>query len=144
MNNERKQILEMLSAGKVTVEEAEKLLAALNDTTSTPQSETTATENTSVKREPKFLRVVVDGQEDGSPSKVNVKVPWKLIKAGVKLGAWLPKESHDHVNEALHKKGFNMDLGKMKAEDLEELLMGLGELEVDVNDSNQKVRVFCE
>ena len=31
MSEERKQILEMLSSGKVTIEEAEKLLDAIND-----------------------------------------------------------------------------------------------------------------
>ena len=48
------------------------------------------------------------------------------------------------MNDALHRHGMTVDLGQLKPENLEELVDQLSDLTVDVDDSNAKVRVFCE
>ena len=51
----------------------------------------------------------------------------------------------DQVSKALGEKGFAVDLSKLRAEDLDELVSHLGELSVDVEGSRgEKVKVFCE
>jgi hypothetical protein len=138
MNEERKRILEMLAEGKINTDEAERLLSALsNETEKGPD----ITEKLSGI---KYLRVVVEpvpGSEN--PEKVNIRVPLKLIRAGLKLAAFIPKDAQGKVNEALHEKGINVDFSRIKPEDLEELLEQLSDLTVDV-EGKEKVRVFCE
>ena len=57
MNDQRRQILEMLAAGKISADEAERLLAALDRDTAPPSEE--ASPAATSKKKPKFLHVQV-------------------------------------------------------------------------------------
>ena len=135
MNEHRRQVLQMLSQGQITADEAERLIAALEKE---PSSDSTP------KVKPKFIRVVV---EDG-PTKVNVRVPMQLLRAGVKLASLIPPQARIHVDGALREHGMQIDLSQLKPENLEELVEHLNDLTVDVDqkDANTKVkvRVYCE
>jgi hypothetical protein len=68
-----------------------------------------------------------------------------LIRAGIKLTSLIPPEAMEKVNGALKEKGINFDVRSVKAEDIEELIGALGELEVDVMSAKgEKVKVFVE
>jgi hypothetical protein len=138
MSEERKKILEMLAEKKITVEEAERLLNALG------APESGSAEPAGLKFPWKYLRVLVEpgpGSERGD--KVNIRVPMKLIRAGLKWAALIPKHAQGDVNKALQDKGIDLDFSKIKPEDLEDILSNLDELVVDV-DGRDKVRIFCE
>jgi hypothetical protein len=138
MNQERHRILTMVSEGKVSASEAEALLDAM----ATP--ERTAV-NAEMVANPRYLRVLVEGHEGPEGAKVNVRVPFNLIRAGVRLAALLPAAAHGPVNKALAEQGIEIDVSKIKPEDLEGLVQHLTELSVDVESNNgEKVRVFCE
>jgi len=124
MNEERKRILGMLSEGKISAEEAEELLSALSeDNEAVPET---------AKKEPRYLRVMVEpGPESSSPDKVNIRIPLKLIRAGLKLASFIPKNAQVKVNEALHEKGIEADFTKMKPEDLKEIIAQLDDFRVD-------------
>lgn len=141
MGNERQQILEMLANGKVTVEEAEKLLNAIGDTTSTPQAEGKPAVIATVNK-PKYLRVVVSEGDDGS--KVNIRVPIALLRSGIKLASIIPPDAVGKIDSSLQEKGISFSLSDIKPEMIEELIDSLSELTVDVNDRHDSVRVFCE
>jgi polyhydroxyalkanoate synthesis regulator phasin len=136
MNENRRQILEMLSAGKITADEAERLISAVEKEPEPPSG-------SSVKAKPKYIRVVVDDSGKGT-TKANIRVPMQLLRSGVKLAALIPVQARDHVNSALHEHGIAFDLSQIKPENLEELIDQLDELTVDVDDKDVKVRVFCE
>lgn len=141
MNEHRREILEMLANGKITAAEAERLLAALdkNQSAGTPAQEPAA------KPSPKYMRVLVETDEDkDSPVKVNVRVPMQLLRAGVRLASLIPAQARDQVNDAMREKGVLIDLNQIKPENLEELVDQLNDLTVDVGQKNTKVRVFCE
>jgi hypothetical protein len=129
----------MLSKGQITADEAERLIAALEKEPST--SGVNDSESSS-KVKPKYIRVVVD--DNGGATKVNVRVPMQLLRAGVKLASLIPDQARERVNVALRKEGVPFDLSQVKPENLEELVDHLDELTVDVDDKNTKVRVFCE
>lgn len=137
MNDERKRILNMLAEKKITAQEAEALLDAM----SSPQA-TSATDGGSVRSaDPKYLRVVVEGDAD----KLNVRVPLQLIRAGMRLAALIPATVHGPVNKALQQHGIDVDISKIKPEDVEDLVQHLRDLTVDLEStSGDKVRVFCE
>lgn len=139
MSEERRRILDMLEQGKISAAEAERLLDALSEAPNLDT--TTAYPETDSKPKPKYLRVLVEDKDDN----VDVRVPLQLVRAGIKLGALIPKEAMGKVNHAMDEKGLGINLGDLlKPETIEELIESMGELKVDVNGSDGKVRVFCE
>jgi len=75
---------------------------------------------------------------------VNVRVPVSLIRSGMKLGSLLPGEAGEKVTEALGEKGINFDMRNMKPEDIEELVEALSDLEVNVVNDKEVVKVRVE
>ena len=145
MNDNRRQILDMLAAGQISTEQAERLIAALENKPSATQPGASAEAQPGPL--PKYLRVVVESEEGhhgGGPAKVNVRVPLQLLRAGVKLAGIIPAPARVKVNAALREKGIEFDLGQVKPENLEELINQLKDFTVDIDDTNNKVRVFCE
>jgi hypothetical protein len=147
MNEHRRQILQMLSEGKISADEAERLLAA----TEQPSPSTFANSAFAGKSRPKYLRVVVDSEDDGGhegPTKVNVRVPMQLLRAGVRLAGLIPAAALQRANHAMQENGVPIDLTQIKPENLEELVEQLNDLTVDVDQKEAgarvKVRVFCE
>lgn len=141
MNENRRQILEMLVQGKITADEAERLISAVE------KADAPVAGDGEARAKPKYLRVVVESEDErlgGGPSKVNIRVPMRLLRAGVKLASLIPVQAREHVNRELRKSGVEIDLTQIKPENLEELVDHLNDLTVDVDDRNGKVRVFCE
>jgi hypothetical protein len=149
MSENRRQILQMLSERKITADEAERLIAAADGPSvggATDPSSASAGKNRA-----KYLRVMVDSEEsDGHdrPTKVNVRVPMQLLRAGVKLAYLIPTATLQRANLAMHEKGLPVDLTQIKPENLEQLIEQLNDLTVDVDQNEAhakvKVRVFCE
>jgi hypothetical protein len=138
MNEERTKILEMLKDGKITVQDAEKLLAAL------ASGDAGGNEPQTAGSRPKYLRVQVEpGPRSESQDRVNIRVPMKLIRAGLKLAAFIPKDARNQVSTALKDKGIEADWDKITPEDLEQLVSQIDDLTVDI-DGRDKVRIYCE
>ena len=147
MNENRRQILQMLAEGKITTDEAERLLAA---TDKAPASAAAAASDEAAPRRanrPKYLRVMVDteeGRAGDKPTKVNIRVPMQLLRAGVRLSSLIPEQARDKVNAAMHKQGVAFDLSQLKPENIEDMIEQLGDLTVDVDQEKTKVHIFCE
>ena len=146
MSENQKKILEMLASKKISVDEAYRLLNALKTETDAPEDGGSA--RTTGKPKPKYLHVcVVPGhghEHDLDAEVVNVRVPMALIRSGMKFTSLLPSEARDKVTDALQEKGINLDMRNMKPEDLEEIIGALGDLEVNVVNDKEVVRVFVE
>jgi len=148
MNEHRRQILQMLSESKISADEAERLIAALEEPVAGSSSQNASDSGT--KARPKYLRVQVDSEDDGheGPTKVNVRVPMQLLRAGVKLAGLIPPQALHRANVAIHEKGILFDLSQIKPENLEELIDQLSDLSVVVDQKDHatkvKVKVFCE
>ena len=143
MTTERLRILNLVAEGKISAAEAATLLDALGaDRAAAPGG---APGGATPDRAPKYLRVVVEDPRGEHGGKVNVRVPMNLIRAGVRLAAILPPGVHDQINKALKQNGLDLDVSKVRPEDLEEIVAHLGELTVDVDGNRgERVRVFCE
>jgi hypothetical protein len=143
MSEDRKQILQMLAEGKVNAEQAERLIAALEggSASGAPGAQAVARSGS-----PKYLRVMVDTADHHSatPTKVNIRVPMQLLRAGVRLGALIPAPARDQVNAAMRENGMPFDISQLKPENLEDLIEQLNDLTVDVDQEKTKVRIFCE
>ena len=148
MSEDRVRILNMLAEGKITAEEAERLLDALESRT--PNTAATGSVPSAIKGDPtpllnalpKFLHVKVDGEEG---EKVDVKVPLALVRSGLKLTSLIPPQAMDQINEQMAQSGMSIDFTNFKPEDIDELIEALREMEVNVDGKNgEKVRVYAE
>jgi len=141
MNEDRKRILAMLAEGKLTADEAERLLDAMG------RGAAPALGGSSVPKTngaPKYFRVEVNANEPDGPTKVNVRIPMQLLRAGVRLSALIPPRARDEVNAAMAREGIPFDINQLKPENLDDLIEHLGDFNVDVDSGDAKVRVYCE
>src|SRR5574342_918457 len=101
MNEQRRQILEMLAEGKINADEAERLIAALER----DHDDASSTAGPHRRPRPKYLRVVVDDRSDREPTRVNIRVPIQLLRAGVRLTSLIPPRALDQANDELRRSG---------------------------------------
>jgi hypothetical protein len=137
MSVETRKVLEMLAAGKITSDDAERLLDKLAAVKEPAESGTTENhESASATSTRKYLRIVVD---NGEGKDVNMRVPLSFVRSGVGLIGVLPPR----VAQKLTDKGFNLDvLSGLSGDKLNE---ALNELCVDIDSNDGKhVRIFCE
>ena len=144
MSDNQRRILDMLAEKKISVDEAQRLLSLIEPG---EEAETKKPRDASRKKsDAKYFRVVVEPKEGtgAEVERVNIRVPIRLIRAGIKLTSLIPAHASGQVNEALREKGIDFDLRNLKTEDLEELIDALSDLEVDVQNGREKVRVYME
>lgn len=141
MSDNHRKILEMLSQGKISVADAErlieKLMPAKESAVGGPNCDAEEdSKGPSTVKLPKFLRVMV---HDVTGENINVRVPISLVQTGVRLGALLPKQARKAVEEQ------GVDLSGLSGMDPNELAKALSDLEVDVEEvDGGTVRIFCE
>jgi hypothetical protein len=133
MSEDTRRVLELLSQGKVSVQEAEQLLHAVASGEATDEK----------KAEPRYFRILVNKPaRDGKKAEnVNIKVPMTVVRGGLRLGALFP-------GILARKKvqlgnGTELDLSKVTYTDLEAMIKDIGELTVDV-DGDAQVRIRTE
>jgi len=143
MTDNRMHVLQMLAAGDVSAEEADRLIAALDKESAAPADRAAQ----AAVGNPRYLRIFVEEEQgvagDG-PTKVNIRVPLQLLRAGVRLASLIPDGAKDQINEALRKKGVPIDVTQLRPEDLDELVVHLADLTIDVEEKDTKVRIFAE
>lgn len=111
-SEERMQILAMLQEGKITAEEANRLLGALNQSSKGTKS--------SPVRVPQQLRVRITDLKSGK-SKVNVTIPMGLVNIGLKMGARFIPADADIDIKGLKEAIESGQTGKLvEAEDAED------------------------
>jgi hypothetical protein len=130
MATSRKEVLELLSSGKITADEAANLL---NDAQTETAAATEITPTEPVKAEsspeggkPAWFRVRVNNLDTGK-SKVTVNIPLRMLEFGLKIGKKFSPE--------LDWNDFNGMVGDMTPGML---------VDVRDEDSNEHVQVFIE
>jgi hypothetical protein len=148
MSEDRARILRMLADGKITADEAERLLDALESHAEAPADAGFAKPafkgdpTPLLSALPKFLHVKVDGD---AGEKVDVKVPLALVRSGLKLTSLIPPQAMEQINSQMAASGMSIDFSTFKPEDIDELIEALREMEVNVDGANgEKVRVYAE
>ena len=138
MDSERRKVLEMVAEGKVSADEAERLLRKLDESgtgdAARPGGAADGADGSEAGAAPlRYLRVLVDG---ANGDKVNIRVPLGLLRTGVSLATLLPSAAGEKLSEN------GIDLSHLAGDTLVEELR---ELTVDVDSAKgDTVRVFCE
>lgn len=139
MSVETRKVLEMLTEGKITAADAERILDKLSSTADVaaelpPASAVGATNAgaTNVGATKKFLRVIV---EKPSGNDVNVRVPLNFVRSGVKIASLLPPK----VLARLQEEGIDPALFNEPTQQM------VDELNIDMQTAwGKHIRVFCE
>ncbi|MDC7226524.1 MAG: hypothetical protein PQJ61_07145 [Spirochaetales bacterium] len=139
MADEKMRILNMLSEGKITPEEAEKLLAAID----TPMAPEKSSASFFDSMENKNLYVQVEPKEGKESEKVSIKVPFALLKAGLNIAGLIPQEAQDKINTSMNEKGINFNLNDMDPKNIQEIMAALEEFSVDIDTEESTVQVYC-
>jgi hypothetical protein len=140
MSQERDRILDLLAAGKITAEEAGRLLDAVDSRPAQAAAEPAPPKNGSGAL-PKFMYVKVFSAKGDN---VNVKIPLALVRAGLKLTSLIPPQAMEQIDKSLAEKGMSIDLKNLKPEDLEDIIESLREMEINVDSADgDNVRVYA-
>jgi hypothetical protein len=137
MSVETKKILEMLAAGKITSEDAERLLDKLTLLKDQPEDKTVeaATGLPKSGAAQKYLRIVVT-RDHGR--EVNMRVPLSFLRSGVQLAGVLPLGLAEKLNE----HGFDVNaFSHMPSAQLNETLSALN---MNIDTDGNHVHIFCE
>ena len=134
---ERMRILKMVEDRRISADEAEKLLSALEDG---------EFNDIAKKGRSRWLKVRVYDRDSSRP-KVKVNVPLALLKIGARIGAKFNITLPEEAKRTMHEKG--VDLSDLKdLEKLEEVIDSLASQGpfklVDVEEENEKVEVYIE
>jgi hypothetical protein len=144
MSVETKKVLEVLAAGKISSEDAERLLDKLTSAASSPEQSNSQTSGTAANtaggacgsRRPRFIRVQVErpGREG-----VNVRVPLSCARGGRHWMAFLPTRVAEKLQE------HDIDFGSLDAMSDEDFHKAMERINVDIEGrSGRKVRIFAE
>jgi len=138
----------MLADGKISADEAERLLDAVGDRKSSPEapaSEARAEASCEPVSggKPKCLRVVVKGKR-GRGDNVNIRIPLQLFRAGVKLGSVMPFDVSEKVSAKLKDKGIDINVKELDGEKLDKIFESLQTMSIDIDEHDESVKIFCE
>src|ERR1700755_1385581 len=92
MPTKKRVVLEDLAAGKITIDQAEKLLNRVDSGESNPSDDRGSSELNKAR----FVRIAVDSPE-GPP--VSLRVPISLLQTGMRLVGILPAEACEKLAE---------------------------------------------
>ena len=140
MSEEGMRILHMLAEGKLTPDDAEKLLQALEVK---PRESEVVNQNRTTDVKGKYLFVQVDPKEGKSSERVSVKVPLALVKAGLNITKLIPAEAQDKIQSSMHDSGVPFNLGDIDPQNFDEIMEALEQMSIDVDTEESTVKVFC-
>ena len=136
----RRRILDLLAAGTISGDEAEHLLDALGENDIPPSA--TTDHPVAPRPRARYLHIVVSNRAD-QREHVKIRIPLSLISSGMKLARLLPEDTRQQIDTALHDNGLSISLADITADDIDDLISTLDELEINVNDNTQVVRIYC-
>ena len=143
MSDDTRRVLELLAQGKVTVDEADRLLRAVaaDEPRSKPAEPPPAD-----KPKLRFVRIAVhQAAKNGHADKdVNIRVPIAIVRSGMRLGALIPGMAGEQVSARLRERGLDIDFSKLDAAAIEEVLKGLSDTNIEIDSDKAQVRITCE
>jgi|SRR5471032_1158988 hypothetical protein len=145
MSDETRRVLDLVAQGKITVDEGQQLLGAINvPAADAPTSAAGADE--SERPKPKWLRIAIhkSGKEGRKDKDVNIRVPMAIVRSGMRLGALIPGLAGEQVQARMRERGLDIDFSKLDAAAIETVLKELGDTNIEIDDGKSQVRITAE
>jgi hypothetical protein len=146
MNDETRRGLDLLAQGKITVDEAGRLLSALGAPSATDSAAAAATSDSAPCATPRYVRIAVhQAAKEGKRDKdVNIRVPIAIVRSGMRLGAMIPGLAGDQFTARMRERGLDVDFSKLDGPAIEAVLKELAETNIEIEDGRSQVRITCE
>ena len=151
MSDDTRRILDLLAQGKVTVDEADKLIDAIKGPAAQPTDAAAAGGDD--RRKPRWIRInVFKPARDGKEEKdVNIRVPIAVVKGGMRLGAIIATFAGEKAAQRMKARGIDLDiskinddLSKMNGAEFDAFLKSLDDTSIEIDDGKSQVRISCE
>ena len=141
MSDETRRVLDLLAQGKITVDDADRLLRAIAGGS---ERGAQAAEGEAPKR--RWVRIAVHkpGHSGVRERDVNIRVPIAIVKSGMRLGALIPGMAGEQVSARLRERGLDLDFSKLDAAAIDEVLKELGDANIEIDAGKAQVRITCE
>ena len=143
MSDDTRRVLDLLAQGKITVDEADRLLKAV----ASPQPAAEGASASGSAPRPRWLRINIQKQADdqhGEKKNVNVRVPISFVKGGMRLGALIAPFAGEKAIARLRERGYDIDLSRLDADAIETWLKDVDDLNVHIDNGKEQVRITCE
>jgi hypothetical protein len=149
--DDTRRILDMLSQGKITVDEADRLIKALG---ADRPAEAAAPDPAADGRRPRWFRINIQkpGRDDtGGPKNVNIRVPIAVVKGGMRLGAIIGTFAGEKAAQRMKARGLDLDLSsingdlsRMNGAEFDAFMKSLDDLNIEIDDGRSQVRITAE
>src|SRR5262245_55299586 len=118
MSDDTRRILDLLAQGKITVDEAHRLIEALGSAGEPGSASTDAAASPSSgseKDKPRYIRIAVHkpASEHRAEKDVKIRVPISVMRGGMRLGAIIPGWGGERMQARLREQGIDLDLSKL-------------------------------
>ena len=150
--DDTRRILDMLQEGKITVDEADRLIKALG--ADRPSETATADTTTDGREGIRWIRINIQkvANDAGHKAKnVNIRVPIAIVKGGMRLGAIIGTFAGEKAARRMKAQGLDIDLAKisrdlsqMNGPEFDEFLRSLNETNIEIDDGKSQVRITAE
>ena len=152
--DDTRRILDMLAQGKITVDEADKLLKALGGATPANGAETTDDAAAGEKSKARWVRINIHkpaNEHRAQAKDVNIRVPVAVMRGGMRLGALIGTFAGEKAARRMRARGLDLDLSAING-DLSELngpafdqfLKSLDNVDIEIDDGKSQVRITAE
>ena len=149
--DETRRVLDLLAQGKITVDEADRLLKAL----SADRPDETAPENDSASRPAaRWIRINISKPANDANHKaknVNIRVPIGIVKGGMRLGAIIGTFAGEKAARRMKAEGHDIDLAKISSDlsqmngpEFDEFMKSLNDTNIEIDDGKATVRITAE
>ena len=150
--DDTRRILDMLSQGKITVDEADRLIKAMS--ADRPAETAAADTATDERKSARWVRINIHKpakDETQRPKDVNIRVPIAVVKGGMRLGAIIGTFAGEKAARRMKARGLdidlaaiNRDLSQMNGPEFDEFLKSLNDTNIEIDDGKAQVRITCE
>ena len=149
--DDTRRILDMLSQGKISVDEADRLLKAMS--ADPPAGNAAAAPSTDTTRA-RWIRINIHKpakDETHRPKDVNIRVPIAVVKGGMRLGALIGTFAGEKAARRMKAQGLDIDLAKINSDlsqmngpEFDEFLRSLNDTNIEIDDGKAQVRITAE
>jgi hypothetical protein len=152
--DDTRRILDMLQDGKITVDDADRLIKALcEEQPADTATAGTPTAGASAERV-RWIRINIQkpANDAGHKAKnLNIRVPIAIVKGGMRLGAIIGTFAGDKAARRMKAQGLDIDLAKISSDlsqmngpEFDEFLRSLNETNIEIDDGQSQIRITAE
>ena len=149
--DDTRRILDLLSQGKITVDEADRLLKAMS---AEPPAGAAAGDTPADGKPARWIRINIHkpaADEGHRPKDVNIRVPIAVVKGGMRLGALIGTFAGEKAARRMKAQGLDIDLAKINSDlsqmngpEFDEFLKSLNDTNIEIDDGKALVRITAE